>query len=622
MKNKLSELSYKKLIALNNEKLFNFVKKYIELCDPDSLYVCDDSDADAEYVRNKALILGEEKILAKKGQTIHYDGYEDQARDKVNTKFLVKKEDIPAMGRLNCIEYETGLAEMQNITKGIMRGKEVILKLFCEGPTMSPFSIACAQITDSFYVSHSEDILYRRGYAHFMQMSDKEDFFSFLHSAGQLDLNGCSINLDKRRIYQDLYNNIVYSMNNQYAGNSLGLKKHSMRLAINRSGKENWLCEHMFIMGCQNQQRKRTTYFCGAFPSACGKTATAMIPGERIVGDDIAYFRNIDGEFRAVNVERGIFGIIMDVNRKDDPVIFNTLAQEKEMIFSNVLTGPDNNPYWLGMDVNTPSEGKNHSGEDWFEGKKDANGKIITLSHSNARYTIRMEYLDNLDPAWNDKKGVLVSGIIYGGRDSYTCVPIEESFSWEDGIIIKACTLESETTSATLGKEGVRVPQLMANLDFISYPIAQYIQNNLAFGKNLKNPASIFATNYFLKDDEGNFCTHKLAKKVWLHWAEMRIHGEAGAFKTPTGYIPCYDDLKQLFKNIFGEDYKKENYDYQFSFRCGPWIDKIERSIAYFKENVPNCPLILYKKLEEALCKIRDAKEKYGENIEPGKYEG
>ena len=399
LKNKMSEDSYSKLTALENVKLFNFVGESAELCEPDSIYVCDDSDADAEYVRNKALETGEEATLVKHGQTMHYDGYNDQARDKINTKFMVSKEHMARMGNLNCVEYKDGIIEVRQIAKGIMKGKEAFVKLFCECPTMSPFSIPCVQITDSSYVNHSEDILYRRGYEHFRQMENQDGFFRFLHSAGRLDEHGCSENLAERRIYQDLDNEIVYSMNNQYAGNSLGLKKHSMRLAINKSGKEGWLCEHMFISGCHNRKKNRVTYFCGAFPSACGKTSTAMIQGETLVGDDIAYFKNINGEFRAANVERGIFGIIKDVNAKDDPVIFRTLTREKEMIFSNVLTGPDNNPYWLGMGIDTPNTGKNFSGPGWFEGKQDADKNTILLAHSNARYTLRMEYLENLDPA-------------------------------------------------------------------------------------------------------------------------------------------------------------------------------------------------------------------------------
>ena len=620
LKNKMSEESYAKLVALNNPKLFDFVGECVELCEPDSVYVCDDSDADADYIRNKALEAGEEKALAKANQTVHYDGYADQGRDKENTKFMVSAEHMPQMGNLNCVEYEEGLAEIKKTAKGIMKGKEAIVKLFCECPTMSPFSIGCAQVTDSYYVSHSEDILYRRGYEHFMNMEDKDEFFRFLHSAGEVDERGCTVNTKGRRIYQDIENMTVYTLNNQYAGNSVGLKKLSMRLAIKKSSTEGWLCEHMFIMGCQNPARNRVTYFCGAYPSACGKTATAMLPGETLVGDDIAYFKNIGGELRAANVERGIFGIIQNVNPKDDPVIFDTLQQEKEMIFSNVLTGPDNNPYWDGMGVPAAKEGTNHSGEGWHEGKQDAKGKVIPISHGNARYTIRMEYLENLDPSWNDKKGIPVGGIIYGGRDSDTSVPVEESLSWEDGIIMKAITLESETTAATLGKEGVRVAQPMANLDFISYPLGQYFQNNLDFAGGLKKVPKIFSMNYFLRDMQGDFCTHKLAKKVWLHWAEMRIHGEAEALATPTGLIPVYDDIKQLFREFFNEDYTVEEYEYQFAFRCEAWIAKLNRAIEYYKKNAPRCPEVCYKTWQNAIEKIRDAQSQYGKMIPPGKY--
>jgi len=622
LQSKMSEESYKKLTALENEKLFDFVGEYIELCDPDTVYMCDDSDTDAELIRQKSLDIGEEFKLAKEGQTIHWDGYGDQARDKKNTKFMVAKENLANMGKLNCVEYEEGLTEIRTIAKGIMKGKEAIVKLFCECPPMSAFSIGCVQITDSCYVSHSEDILYRRGYEHFMNMEDKNAFFQFVHSAGELDERGCSVNLDKRRIYQDLVTDTVYSMNAQYAGNSVGLKKHSMRLAINKSGSEGWLCEHMFIMGCVNEKQNRTTYFCGAYPSACGKTATAMIPGEKIVGDDIAYFRNINGEFRAANVERGIFGIIRDVNADDDPVIFRTLMSSQEMIFSNVLRGTDGNPYWMGMGQDAPAGGDNHSGTDWTEGKVDNAGNTITISHANARYTLRMEYLENLDPAWNDRDGVKVGGIIYGGRDSDISVPVEESANWVDGIIMKACTLESETTAATLGKQGVRVPQPMANLDFISYPIGQYIQNNLDFVNEIADVPRVFSTNYFLKDDEGNFCTHKLAKKVWLHWAEKRIHGEVEALKTPTGFIPKCEDLQALFKEIFNEEYSQEEYDYQFSFRCDAWLAKLERSAAYFKQNIPDCPQVVFDKWAEATKTIEVAKAKYGTVIKPGLYEG
>jgi phosphoenolpyruvate carboxykinase (GTP) len=620
LKDKMSAESYRKLLALENERLFDFVGEYIELCQPASVYMCDDSDADADYIRKRAIELGEEVPLARPGHTIHYDGYDDQGRAPGATKNLVSKADLPLMKSLLAMDREAGLAEVRGILKGIMQGKEAVVKLSCEGPTLSPFSIGCAQISDSFYVCHSEELLYRRGYEHFMKMDDKNDFFRFVHSAGRLDSRGCSIDLDKRRIYQDLEEMIVLSTNNQYAGNSVGLKKHAMRLAIRLSGKEGWLCEHMFVMGVQNEKRSRATYFCGAFPSACGKTATAMLPGEKIVGDDIAYFRNINGEFRAVNVENGIFGIIKDVNADDDPVIFKTLQTPGlETIFSNVLTGPDNLPHWLGMGVAAPNKGRNHSGE-WAEGKRDSDGNVIPYAHSNARYTIRLGYLENIDPVFNDKNGVLVEGIIYGGRDSDTSAPIEEAPDWESGIILKACTLESETTSATIGQEGVLAPQPMANLDFISYPIGQYFQNNIRFVEGIKKVPRIFTVNYFLRDQDGRFLTGKLAKKVWLHWAELRVHGEVDALRSPLGYIPRYEDLEPMFREYLDEDFSRELYTELFKFRIDPWVAKLNRAIQFYEKTAPDCPETFFKAWKAAIEKLQQAKAKYGPLIEPGTY--
>ena len=347
-----------------------------------------------------------------------------------------------------------------------------------------------------------------------------------------------------------------------------------------------------------------------------------MLPGEKVVGDDIAYFRNIDGVFRAVNVENGIFGIIKDVSEKDDPVIFETLMTPQETIFSNVLTGPDNKPYWLGMGVETPKTGANHSGPGWFEGKKDARGKEITLAHSNARYTLRLDYLDNIDPACDDRQGVVVGGLIYGGRDSDTCVPVEESFSWEDGIIMKACTLESETTSATLGQEGVRVAQPMANLDFVSYPIGEYILNNLGFANGIRQVPGIYSVNYFLKNPGGGYATSMLAKRVWLQWAERRVHGDVDVYSTPTGLIPRYEDLAPLFSDLLGEEYTEEQYRYQFTFRCDKWIEKLDRVVAWYREKVVDCPDLLYQRWEEKKQQVLAAKAKYGPEIAPGEYEG
>ena len=622
LKGKMSDKSFSKLEALKNESVMEFIGSFAEHCNPAEIYVCDDSKEDEAYIKKMALENGEEHPMALSEQTIHWDGYGDQARDKGATRYMVYPENMEKMKAMNSLPYDEAYEEIMGIAKGNMEGKLAYVKFFTEGPAESPFTIPCVQFTDSAYVTHSETILYRAGYAHFLHNPGCDDFFRFIHSAGELDERGCVVNLDKRRIYMDTQNNIVYSMNAQYAGNSVGLKKHAMRLAINKAGQEGWLCEHMFLMACLGKGGRKT-YFAGAYPSACGKTATAMIPGEQIVGDDITYARNIDGEYRVVNVEQGIFGIIKDVNAEDDPVIFDNCMINQEVIFSNILQGPDKKPYWLGQGVEAPKSGLNHIGE-WTEGMKDSKGNVVPVAHPNSRYTMRLDYLDNFDKeGFEAKEGVKVSGLLYGGRDSDTSVPVEESPNYKDGILLKACTLESETTAATLGAEGVRAASPMANMDFVSYPLGEYTMNNIKFVEGMKEEPKIYSTNYFMRGPEGEFMTSKLAKKVWLHWAEGRVHGEYEAIQTPSGMIPKYEDLQALFDEFLpNEGFNKEKYTYLFTFRCTKLIEKLERTKKFFASKDSNVPAELNEYWDATIAKYKAVKEKYGDEIKPGDYKG
>ena len=617
LKEKLGENDYQKLMDIDNPELHEFIAKYIELCNPDKVFVSTDSPEDIRYIRESAIRNGEEKKLAVEGWTVHFDGYYDQARDKARTKFLVPR-DMNLGPNLNTIDKEEGLKEIHEIMKDIMKGHELYIRFFCLGPTNSDFSILAVQLTDSAYVAHSEDLLYRWGYEEFKRQGRNARFFRFVHSEGELDDRNVSKNIEKRRIYIDNEDEIVYSTNTQYGGNTIGLKKLAMRLAIYRASKEGWLTEHMFVMGVHGPNN-RVTYFTGAFPSLCGKTSTSMVTGESIVGDDIAYLRKRNRKVYAVNVESGIFGIIMGINSKDDPDIWKVFHLPNEIIFSNLLIGEDNRPYWIGMTGDVPRKGENHSGK-WWEGKKDAEGNEITPSHRNARFTISLKNLENVDKRIDDPNGVELGGIIYGGRDSNIWVPVIQSFDWTHGIIAKGALLESETTAATLGEEGIRKFNLMSNLDFISIPLGEYIKNNLNFASGLDKPPLIFGVNYFLKDKNGDFLNEKTDKKVWLKWMELRVHKEVDAIETPTGFIPKYEDLKKLFKKVLDRNYSKEDYIKQFTLRVPDSLAKIDRIMEVYKTKVPDTPPILFKVLEEEKNRLNKAKEEHGDYISPDRF--
>lgn len=608
---KCDEKNIKKLEAINNKHLNDFIAKFVNLFEPDSIFICNDSEEDIQHVRNKAIKDGEETKLAVPGHTVHFDSIYDQARDKARTKFLVPKGKEFGKG-LNIIDKEEGLTELNEIMSGIMKGRQLIVMFFTLGPADSPFTIPAVQLTDSSYVAHSETMLYRRGYQEFKRLGNYDKFFRFVHSEGELE-NAVSKNIGKRRIYIDTKEDTVYSMNTQYGGNTLGLKKLAMRLGISRASQEDWLTEHMFIVGIHGPE-SRVTYFAGAFPSMCGKTSTAMLKGETIIGDDIVYIRNIDGRAKAVNVEVGLFGIIQDINPDDDPMIWKILHEGKEVIFSNVLVTDDGKVNWIGKPGDLPEKGKNHTGQ-WSPDKKDADGNEVPPSHKNARFTSSLKELENLDPNYDDPAGVELGGVLYGGRDSNTCVPVLESYGWEHGIITMGASIESETTAATLGKTGVRTHNPMSNLDFLSIPMGTYVDINIQFGKKLEKAPKVFAVNYFLKDREGReFLNTKLDKMVWLKWMELRVNGEADAIDAVTGLIPEYKDLKILFKEHLDKDYSEEEYIQQFTVRINENIEKIDRIIEIYKDKGPEVPENLFdtlKKQKEKLEKMLNEKGSY-----------
>jgi phosphoenolpyruvate carboxykinase (GTP) len=618
LKGKCGEETLKKLQAIDNDKLHDFITKYVKLFGPESVFVRTDAPEDAQYIRAKSVEKGEEKALATKGHTVHFDGYNDQGRDKFSTRYLLRPDQVLGSD-IEAIDRAEGLSEVHKLFEGAMKGREMYIGFFCLGPTDSEFSIPAVQITDSCYVSHSEGILYRSGYEQFKKMEDPSRFFRFVHTAGVME-NNVSRDFTKRRVYIDLEEEMVFSANTQYAGNTVGLKKLAMRLAIKRASEEGWLTEHMFIMGVYGPDKKRITYFTGSFPSACGKTATAMLEGEKIIGDDIAYLRNVDGKIMTVNVEKGIFGIIQDVSAESDPEIFKALTTPGEVIFSNILVDQENNPRWLGDGRGESESGVNYSGK-WFPGKKGPDNNEVPPAHKNARYTIAIKELTNCDDNLESPQGVEVGGVIYGGRDSDTNMPVEQSFSWAHGILTQAATIESETTAATLGQEGVRKFNLMANLDFLSIPIGRYIQNNLDIVDGTKKPPMIFHVNYFLRGKDGKYLNGIKDKHVWVKWMELRVNGEVDAIKMPTGYIPKFEDLKKLFKEVLGKDYTRKDYDEQFTLRIPERLAKKERILKIYHTKVFDTPHLFFKTMEEQRDRLKDCRDKHGDYVLPAVFE-
>jgi phosphoenolpyruvate carboxykinase (GTP) len=170
-------------------------------------------------------------------------------------------------------------------------------------------------------------------------------------------------------------------------------------------------------------------------------------------------------------------------------------------------------------------------------------------------------------------------------------------------------TIESETTSATLGRAGVRVSNPMAIMDFMVIPFGLYLSNHIDFGNRLKNTPRVFSTNYFLQDEEGRYLNKKVDKKVWIIWSEGRVHEEYDAIMTPIGFLPLYEDLKVIFMVVFNREYTKEEYLEQFSIRIKKHLEKIDRMEKLYgrEEGIPESFWEVHNKIGQELEQILES---------------
>jgi phosphoenolpyruvate carboxykinase (GTP) len=334
-----------------------------------------------------------------------------------------------------------------------------------------------------------------------------------------------------------------------------------------------------------------------------------------VVGDDLAHVRKKDGKTYAANVEKGMFGVIKDVNPDDDPNIHEILVNPGEIIFSNVLD-VEGRPYWQGMgDVDIPLKGDNHSGR-WWRGKKDTKGKLIPVSHDNARFCVGLEGLKNYDAT----QVVDLNGIIYGGRNSKRPVPVSQLYGWVHGVFCGA-SIESEPTAATVGPATSEVIiNPMANKEFLSVPIGEYLENHIKFGRDLTNPPKIFYVNYFLRDSSGKFTNTKMDKKVWVRWMERRIRDKLGAYATPTGFIPKYEDLVELFKKELATSYSKEDYELQFLTRVPELLEKLDIAERFFRKETSLVPREIFDMINIQRKLLLETRKTYGDDISPFRF--
>lgn len=577
----------------NNVDVLKWIDEVILMTKPANVIWIDGSEEQLNALRDEACSTGELRLLNQDkypGCYYHRTKPNDVARMENRTFICSEKEEDAGptnywMNPSNA--YKLG----KEIFENSMMNRTMYIIPYSMGPIGSTFSKIGFEITDSIYVVLNMNIMTRVGQKVLDSLGDLKDFVKGVHSKCNLDENN-------RYIFHFPEDNTIWSCNSAYGGNVLlGKKCFALRIASYQGLKENWMAEHMLILGIENPKGE-VKYVTAAFPSACGKTNLAMlIPPEGYrskgykvwtVGDDIAWLRiKEDGRLWAINPEAGFFGVAPGTNKKSNP---NALTSTyKDTIFTNVAINLDDETvWWERLDNNPPENGLDWKGNPWNGKKSKEKG-----AHPNSRFTAPAKNCPSISPKWESSEGVPISAIIFGGRRAKTAPLLYQSRNWQHGVFVGS-TMASETTAAATGRVGVVRRDPMAMLPFCGYHMGDYFTHWLEMGKKTSNPPKIFHVNWFRTNDSGEFIWPGYSENFRvIDWIIKRCENEVEAVESAIGFLPKAEDI-----NIEGLDLTTDKLNELLDIDKKSWITNIEGIEEFYSSFGERLPKELKQELE------------------------